>query len=227
MNRKKVLLRAPLLTNSGYGVHSRQIFEWLESRSDVDLVVECLQWGRTSWLLEDSLENGLIGRIMNCSKPFKSNEIDISFQVQLPDEWDENLGKINIGVTALVETDRCTPAWVEKCNKMDHVIMPSTFTSDVLKRSGILLTPTTVIPEWFNKNILNKSQNSKILNDERFNQIKEPFTILMIGTLTSQVPQDDRKNLVNTIKWVCEEFSDNSCVSILLKTNFGKGTVAD
>ena len=37
-----VLLRAPLLTNSGYGVHSRQIFDWLSSRSDVNLVTECL-----------------------------------------------------------------------------------------------------------------------------------------------------------------------------------------
>jgi hypothetical protein len=44
----------------------------------------------------------------------------------------------------------------------------------------------------------------------------------MIGTLTSQIPEDDRKNLVNTIKWVSEEFKDNDDVAILLKTNFGK-----
>ena len=62
MIRKKVLLRAPLLTNSGYGVHSRQIFNWLYEREDVELVVECLQWGRTSWLLDGDLENGTIGK---------------------------------------------------------------------------------------------------------------------------------------------------------------------
>ena len=44
---KKVLLRAPLLTNSGYGVHSRQIFEWLETRKDLQVTSQCLQWGQT------------------------------------------------------------------------------------------------------------------------------------------------------------------------------------
>ena len=29
ISKKKILLRAPLLTNSGYGVHSRQLFDWL------------------------------------------------------------------------------------------------------------------------------------------------------------------------------------------------------
>ena len=33
----KVLLRAPLLTNSGYGVHSRQIFEWLYEKQNIEL----------------------------------------------------------------------------------------------------------------------------------------------------------------------------------------------
>ena len=227
MKRKKVLLRAPLLTNSGYGVHSRQLFSWLVGRDDIDLTVECLQWGRTAWMLEESLENGLIGKVMNYSKPYDKSEIDISFQVQLPDEWDVSLAKINIGVTALVETDKCSSKWVEACNNMDHIVVPSTFTKNVLKRSGILFKPVTVIPEWFNPTITNQSKISKTLNDERYNVIKEKFSILMIGTLTSQIPQDDRKNLVNTIKWVSEEFRENKDVTILLKTNFGKGTSAD
>ncbi len=207
MIKNKVLLRAPLLTNSGYGIHSRQVFDWLYGREDIELIVECMQWGRTPWILDESYENGLIGKIMECSKPFNKEEIDVSFQVQLPDEWDENLGRIKIGVTALVETDRCSAVWVEKCNKMDQVIVPSTFTKNVLKRSGPVLTPITVIPEWYNTNLTNQSQISKTLNDERFSQINNEFNILIIGTLTSQIPQDDRKNLVNTIKWVSEEFA--------------------
>ena len=110
---------------------------------------------------------------------------------------------------------------------MDHVVVPSTFTKNVLKRSGPVLTPITVIPEWYNTNLTNQSQISKTLNDERFSQINNKFNILIIGTLTSQIPQDDRKNLVNTIKWVSEEFAGSEEVSIILKTNFGKGTTAD
>ena len=53
-----------MLSISGYGVHSRQIFKWLESRHDIDLKVQVLQWGNTTWMLNGDLEDGLIGRIM-------------------------------------------------------------------------------------------------------------------------------------------------------------------
>ena len=226
MQKKKVILRAPLLTNSGYGIHSRQLFDWLYNRADVDLTVECLQWGNTSWILDGEEENGMINKIMTCSKPI-NQDFDISFQVQLPDEWKNDLAKKNIGVTALVETDRCSQEWVAKCNQRDEIIVPSTFTKNVLKRSGITMKPVTVIPEWYNNQILNRSLMAKTLNDSRFDAIKKPFNILVVGTLTSQKPEDDRKNLVNTIKWITEEFSDNDDVGIVLKTSFGKGSTAD
>ena len=224
----KVILRAPLLTNSGYGVHSRQLFSWLSEKKDIDLTVECLQWGRTSWILDSNQENGIYEKIMNHSKPIeKPGSYDMSFQVQLPDEWDTKLAKKNIGVTAVVETDKCSQEWVEACNKMDAVIVPSTFTKNVLKRSGSLTTKVCVIQEWFNRDILNNSLVAKTQNDERFSKIKKDFNILVVGTLTSSIALDDRKNLDNTIKWLCEEFKDKEDVGIVLKTSFGKGTSSD
>ncbi len=47
----KVLLRGPLLSISGYGIHSRQLFEWLESNPNIDLHVEIVRWGMTSWII--------------------------------------------------------------------------------------------------------------------------------------------------------------------------------
>ena len=135
MDKKQVILRAPLLTNSGYGVHSRQLFAWLFSRKDVDLTVECLKWGNTPWLLNEDMENGMIGKIMSCSKPFDDKKFDLSLQVQLPDEWNPELAKTNIGISALVETDKCNSDWVANCNRMDQIVVPSTFTKNVLKRS--------------------------------------------------------------------------------------------
>ena len=81
---KRVLLRAPLLTNSGYGVHSRQIFEWLYEKKDIQLDVECLNWGQTPWLIDVNLENGLIGEIMQRSRKL-TPPYDVAIQVQLPD----------------------------------------------------------------------------------------------------------------------------------------------
>ena len=36
---KKIILVGPLLTNSGYGVHSRQVFKALLNRKNIDLYI--------------------------------------------------------------------------------------------------------------------------------------------------------------------------------------------
>ena len=48
------------MTSSGYGVHSRQIFEAIESIQGITLEVECLNWGNTPWILNGETNNGLI-----------------------------------------------------------------------------------------------------------------------------------------------------------------------
>tara|TARA_R110001592_G_scaffold151727_3_gene378501 strand:- start:1093 stop:2286 length:1194 start_codon:yes stop_codon:yes gene_type:complete len=224
---KKVLLRGPLLTNSGYGVHSRQLFSWLYNREDIELSVECLNWGITSWILDKEFDNGIIGKIMECSKPLLDSKYDVTFQVLLPNEWKPELGIVNIGVTAAVETDKCNPKWIKHCNNMSHVIVPSTFTKNVIKRSGTLKTKITVIPEWFNPVVDNKSAVSKSLLNKTFDKINTDFNFLVLGQLTSQNDKDDRKNLINTLKWCCEEFKDQEDVGIVLKTSLGKGTEID
>jgi hypothetical protein len=159
---KKVLLRGPLLSISGYGIHSRQLFAWLEKRKDIELSVEILKWGMTPWMVNSELEDGLVGRIMSMSKEVRKDKYyDITFQVQLPDEWDTSLGKNNVGVSAFVETDKCNPKWLEFCEKMDHIIVPSKFTKEVIKNTGKIVRDITVIPEWYNEKIDNYSKNIK------------------------------------------------------------------
>lgn len=218
----KILLRAPLLSVSGYGVHSRQIFEWLENFPGIELSVEVLKWGMTSWMIDSEMEEGMIGRIMSRSGNIIKGSYDISIQVQLPDEWDTSLAKKNIGVSAIVETDRCSQKWIDECNKMDLVIVPSTFTKNVIKRSGITTTPIRVVPEWFNSNIKNDIEKSKI----KIN-LNPKFNFLMIGTITSKNANDDRKNLFYSLKWFCEEFKDDKKVGLVIKACYGRGTKID
>jgi glycosyltransferase involved in cell wall biosynthesis len=221
----RILLRAPLLSISGYGIHSRQVFQWLETLEGVDLVVDIVKWGMTAWNICGESENGLIKRIMSKSKPVDKEKFDYSFQVQLPDEWDTNLADINIGVTALVETDRCSPKWVDCCNRMDAIIVPSKFTKNVIKRSGSInhTWPKSVyvIPEWFNENITNKNKEKIKIS------LSSKFNFLLIGTITSRNAEDDRKNIFYTIKWICEEFKDEKRVGLVIKTSFGKGSQID
>ena len=217
----KILLRAPLLTLSGYGIHSRQVFEWLDTLPNVDLTVEILQWGATPWLLSNETDNGIVGRIMSKSKEIKKGSYDYTFQVQLPDEWDETLGRKNIGISAFVETDRCSSLWIDKCNKMDAIIVPSTFTKTVAQRSGVIAVPVFVIPEWYNTHIDDHDLKATKLN------LPSKFNFLMISSLTSQNPNDDRKNILFSIKWFCEQFKGDKKVSLVVKTSLGKGTKID
>jgi len=218
---KKILLRAPLLTNSGYGVHSRQIFEWLLEKKDIEIDVECLKWGNTPWLINNKNEP-LINEIMMRSKAL-TPPYDITFQLQLPDEWDSRLGNFNVGLSAFVETEKCNPVWVDACNKMDMIITPSTFTKNVVKRSGIINKDIHVVPEWFNENLIADRENNLISLPE----VKTSFNYLMISSLTSISPIDDRKNLINTISWLYEKHRNDTDVGILLKTSLGRGSKKD
>jgi glycosyltransferase involved in cell wall biosynthesis len=220
----RAVIRAPLLSVSGYGVHSRQIFSFLEnSEMNFEIETQIVNWGNTPWMIDSDLENGMIGRIMSRTAGENTEPADVSIQVQLPDEWDSNLARVNIGVSAVVETDVCNPSWVESCNKMDAVIVPSDHAKRCLERSGELLVDVHVIPEWFFGEILDK-RNDEFLETL---DIDTSFNFLIISQLTDQSPDLDRKNLMYTIKWICEEFRDDPEVGIILKTNHGRGTHID
>ena len=220
MNRKNVVIRAPLLSQSGYGVHSRQIVKYLLNRADFVTTSQIVNWGNTPWVLNHDAEDGLIGRILESSITNMDN-FDISFQVQLPNEWDTSLAKFNVGVTALVETDKCNPTWIEKINKMDLVVVPSQFVKKTIYDTGVeVTTKVVVVGESYHESI------DKEIIDIDLN-IDTKFNFLVFGQFTGMTPTTDRKNLFNTVKWLCEEFKDNKDVGIVLKTNSSRSTKID
>ena len=218
---KKIIIRAPLLSYSGYGTHSRQIFRWLLTQPNLEIYTSIVPWGITPWMINSSFEDGLIEKIMNRSAHDPNIVFDISIQVQLPNEWDSKLANKNIGVSAFVETDRCNAEWVECCNKMDRIVVPSTHTHQIIKNSGQCKTPISVIPEAFYDDILKKDLPQFPVDFET------SFNFLLLGQITGQQPDTDRKNIFNTIKWFCESFKDDPDVGLVLKTNSGKNTTID
>lgn len=220
-NKKKVLLRGPALTQSGYGVHTRQIARWLLSK-DVDLKIQAMPWGTTPWLIDSNLCGGLIGELMQRTVDTAGQRYDATFQVQLPNEWDTSMSDINIGISAVVETDKCNPSWVESCNKMTSVVVPSKHCHNVLLQSGNLSAPTHVIPESFPDEILNVKKTR--ISDLSF---ETNFNFLMVGQITGKNAENDRKNIFYTIKWICETFNDDKDVGLIIKTNMGRNTKID
>lgn len=217
---KTVIFRGPALTQSGYGVHSRQIAQWLLSRQDLDVRFVLTPWGDTPWILDRSKCDGLIGHIMERTVS-SDQKGDISFQVQLPNEWDHKLCPINVGITAAVETDLANPEWVEACNKMSCVVVPSEHALKSLSNSGKLSVTTHVIPESYTDTILKENK------DIDLSEVNTSFNFLLFGQMTGSNPYNDRKNLLFTIKWLCEAFSKDDDVGIIIKTNAGRNTRID
>ena len=219
---KKVLLRAPLVTKSGYGEHSRQIFRYLLTKKDIDLKVQCLNWGITPWLLNLDQEDGLVGEAIKRNVPENINEkFDVTIQVQLPNEWDVTLGKTNIGVTAGVETDTCNPTWTSvHVEKMDLVIVPSNHTKKSLEKPAKTSTNIRVVPESFFKELLDDPEDLSLNTTTDFN-------FLTVGVLTGDNPYNDRKNLMFMLKWFVEEFKDQKDVGLIVKTSCGRDTTLD
>ena len=219
---KRVLIRGPLLSMSGYGTHSRQIFRWLETKN-VKITSQVLPWGITPWYVNPDKCDGLVGRIMKTAgDPSPTVRQDVSIQIQLPNEWDPNLANYNVGVTAAVETDMCNPSWIACCNRMDKIIVPSEFTKQCLENTGNINCEVEVIPESFYDCLLDENNAVDVdLN------LSTDFNFLIFGQITGQNPWTDRKNTMFMIKWLCEEFKNNSDVGIVIKTNHGTNSIKD
>lgn len=224
---KTILLRGPILCSAGYGVHTRQIAKWLfrdvGPKLGLDISTEPLPWGKTHWLLNPDLEDGLVGEVMQAANNKKSF-YDVTIQVQLPNEWNPYLGGFNIGVTAGVETDKCNPAWVDNINRMDLVIVPSEFTKQTFLNTGEVKTPIVVIPESYPEVFdALASEDMKPIDLK----LKTKFNFLLVGQLTGTNVDNDRKNIPYTIKWMAELFDGQPDVGIVVKTNCGAATELD
>ncbi len=100
--KKKVLVRGPALTQSGYGEHTRFLLRSLRKYEDkIDIYLLAVNWGNTGWLYKDDEERRWIDGLLQ--KTFEYNQskqpYDVSIQVTIPNEW-EKVAPVNIGVTA-------------------------------------------------------------------------------------------------------------------------------
>jgi len=234
---KNVLIVGPLLSISGYGYHSRQVFDYFLNKKDVNVYSSILPWGNTSWLVNKEGENGLVGKIIDSAIDINntfSNEYDLGIHIQLPNEWNTTFARKNIGISAYVETDICAQSWIKKTLSMNLVVVPSSFTKQVVLNSAKdesqkkeLNDKITVIAEHYHSDFdkLDK-ESSKGLYDA-LEKVNTEFNYLSIGHLTSEDERCDRKNLIETLRYFCEQFKDDKKVGLILKTSIGRSTTLD
>jgi glycosyltransferase involved in cell wall biosynthesis len=215
-----------VLTQSGYGVHARQILRWLKEQEELGklaLTLQIMPWGDTSWYVDPQAKNGLIGYAMSRTGEL-TPPYDVAIQLQLPNEWDSRLGKYNVGVTAGIETTKCHPEWTAACAVMNKVVVPSEHSKKSLGVPDIF-NNITVVPESYIDEI-------DLLDGKEFPQIDLPinntdFAVLMNGQLTGGTAASDRKNSFSALKWMCELFHDDPKFVIVFKTNMARNSKID
>jgi len=218
---KNVIFRGPCLTSSGYGQHSRMVVRWLLTREDFNVKFQPVQWGSTPWIIDRNREEGLIGKILDNSVPFTDSGFDLSFQLILPNEWDANLSRFNVGLTAGIETDKCNPTWTQACNKMNAIIVPSEHAKQSLNPKQVTC-PMFVVPESYPVEMLKDASSLPSIGE-----FSTRFNFLVFGQVTGTNAFNDRKNVFFTLKWLFEEFKNDPDVGVIIKTNMSRNTIVD
>lgn len=126
--KKKILVRGPVLSQSGYGEQARFALRALKSREDLfDIFIQAIPWGKTGWIWEqDEFREWMDEKIRITQILISQKQLapDISLQITIPNEW-QKMCPVNIGYTAGIETTMVAPVWLEKGNQMDKILVVS------------------------------------------------------------------------------------------------------
>ena len=122
--KKLMLICAPVTSRSGYGDHARDLVRSFMNHNKYDIKIMDVRWGETprNALNKNNTEDKeMLDLIIheNINK-----QPDVYVDIRIPNEFQLN-GKINIGITAGIETTAVSQKWIEGCNRMDLVIVPS------------------------------------------------------------------------------------------------------
>jgi glycosyltransferase involved in cell wall biosynthesis len=227
MSKPFLLFRGPVQTRSGYGAHSRDLLQALYEMNIYDIKIDSCGWGSTPMtaLEKDNvfhkwIESNIISSL--------STQPDVYVQVTVPNEF-QRVGKINIGITAGIETTVAPKSWVDGCNKMDMIIATSQFSSEVLMSTvynetdnvtGKLIKqhkiekPIKVLFEGVHPDTFNNEYSDIDLN------INEDFAFLFVGHWLKGNLGQDRKDVGMLIKCFVEAFkNEKDKPALVLKTS--------
>ncbi|MHC4736748.1 MAG: glycosyltransferase [Planctomycetota bacterium] len=216
--RKKIIIKGPVLSRSGYGEQARFALRSLrkhEDRFDIHLVNT--NWGATGWTAQNDEERQYIDFLVQKTFHFVNNkgQFDMSLQVTIPNEW-ERIAPVNIGYTAGIETTKIAPQWIEKSMQMDKIIVTSNHSKNTLVNTSYqaydsntnqpvgdvsIKTPVEVV-----------SYPVKLTGKEKVDlDLDTEFNFLMVSQW------GPRKNTENSIRWFVETFKDNPSVGLVVK----------
>ena len=245
-----MLICAPLTSRSGYGDHARDLFYAFNRSGKYDIKVIDVRWGECP---RDALNpnSEKDKQILNCILPMPpqmDRQPDIYVDIRIPQEF-ETFGKFNIGITAGVETTAVSNKWIEGCNRMDLVIVPSEHSKDGFVKTIYdkiqqlpdgqqqkvgehkLEKPIEVLFEGVDEEIfkpLNIDKISDSFLSKMDKTISEKFAFLHVGQWTKGGYGEDRKDIGKLIKVFYESFANKKKQpALILKTSGATFSIID
>ena len=237
------VISAPPDTYSGYGARSRDfikaIYELKKDEWDIQIMPQ--RWGNTSWgFLEDFKEEWgwMIPLLL---KGQMTRQPDIWFQITIPNEF-QQVGKVNIGVTAGIETTICDPSWIEGCNRMNATFVSSVHAKTVLETTSFkkndapgvevkLEKPVEVLFEGVDLNQYFHIKDEDLPETDLIldlDEIEEDFCFLYVGHWLQGDLGEDRKNTGKMIQVFLETFKNKKIKpALVLKTSHATSCIMD
>ena len=230
--KKLMLICAPVSSRSGYGDHARDLVRAFLKHDKYNVKIWDVPWGETP---RDALNENLDKNIISCilTEPKMDSQPDVYVDIRIPNEFQTH-GKVNIGVTAGIETTAVSNSWVESCNKMDLVIVPSEHSKQGFvtalyekmqqmpdgKQQKVgelrLEKPMEALFEGVDENIFKPIDDSSL---DLVDDIKEDFAFLHVGLWGKGNYGEDRKDISKTIKIFYESFANKKeQPALILKT---------
>jgi glycosyltransferase involved in cell wall biosynthesis len=221
--KKKIFVRAPVLSATGYGEQSRFALRALRSREDLfDIYIQPIPWGKSGWIWKDDEEREWIdARIAETQILLQQKQLqpDMSLQITIPNEF-QKLAPINLGFTAGIETDRVAPVWLQKGNEMDKILVVSHHAKSTYERTSVTLKDGTKYRLETPVEIVHEATPLAETEDIPGFNPRHDFNFLVVSQF------GPRKNFENTIQWFVENFEEQE-VGLVLKTALKGGSRMD
>ena len=238
------IISAPINTYSGYGARSRDIVKALLKSEKYDIKIIPQRWGNTpfGFLNQNNPEHK---QILDCIwyNPQLPKQPDVWMQITVPNEF-QPIGKFNIGVTAGIETDICSPQWIEGLNRMNLNLVSSEHAKKVFENSKfqkrdqnnpniliedvILRSPVEVLFEGLDTNIYQLCSFTDNEVSETLDKIPEDFCFLFVGHWLQGEFSQDRKNIGGMVKSFLETFANKKQQpALILKTSSATPSIID
>jgi len=247
--KKLMLICAPVSSRSGYGDHARDLVRSFMEHDKYDIKIMDVRWGDCpkNALNPDNPEDK---KLLDCFlyEPKTDRQPDIYVDIRIPNEF-QQYGKFNIGITAGVETNAVSGNWIESCNKMDLVIVPSEHSKDGFLNSTYekvqnlpdgkqqkvgdlkLEKPIEVLFEGADEEVYKPLKKDEIDSDffDMINEkVSERFAFLFVGQWCKGGFGEDRKDIGKLIKVFYEAFANKrKQPALILKTNGATYSILD